>query len=99
MTKIQVHVDPDLADLVPGFLANKRHDADLIAIAVEDADYPTLRNIGHKMRGEGGGYGFDGITAIGATLEQAALRQDLAEARRAGAALLEYLTSIQLLFE
>jgi HPt (histidine-containing phosphotransfer) domain-containing protein len=94
--KLQVLVDPDLADLVPGFLASKRNDADLIAAATEKADYDTLRELGHRLKGEGGGYGFDGISKIGAFLQQAAICHNLAAVREAHAALVEYLDSIEL---
>jgi HPt (histidine-containing phosphotransfer) domain-containing protein len=70
--KIMVHVDPDLADLIPGYLANRQKDIVAISVAIEKKDLETIRILGHSMKGSGGGYGFDAITDIGAALEKAA---------------------------
>ena len=70
--KIMVHVDPELADLIPGYLANRQKDIVAIYDAIEKRDLETIRILGHSMKGSGGGYGFDAITDIGAALEKAA---------------------------
>ena len=70
--KILVRVDPDLADLIPGFLENRRKDITAMQGALQQGDFETVRVLGHSMNGAGGGYGFDAITDIGAALEQAA---------------------------
>ncbi len=70
--KIMVHVDPELADLIPGYLANRQKDIVAISGAIEKRDLETIRILGHSMKGSGGGYGFDAITDIGAALEKAA---------------------------
>ncbi|HLW71809.1 MAG TPA: Hpt domain-containing protein [Candidatus Binataceae bacterium] len=99
MPKLLVQVDPDLSDLMPGFLANKRADADKILAAAAAADYAALRGIGHKIKGEGGSFGFDRISEIGAEVEQAAIDQDLAEIRRCGENLAAYLEAVEIVFE
>jgi HPt (histidine-containing phosphotransfer) domain-containing protein len=70
--KILVRVDPDLADLIPGFLENRRKDIAAMLTALDRGDFETVRILGHSMKGAGGGYGFDAVTDIGAALEQAA---------------------------
>ena len=70
--KIMVHVDPELADLIPGYLANRQKDIVAISGAIEKRDLETIRILGHSMKGSGGGYGFDAITDIGSALEKAA---------------------------
>ena len=74
--RVTVSIDPDLEDLVPGFLENRRKDATALARAVETQDMKTVRLLGHRMKGDGGGYGFQEISQIGEGLEQAAIRQD-----------------------
>ena len=69
--KIIVHVDPDLADLIPGYLANREKDIAAIHDALKKKDLETVRILGHSMKGSGGGYGFDTITDIGMMLEKA----------------------------
>ncbi len=74
--RIAVIIDPDLADLVPGFLDNRRRDVDKLKTLLEAGNFVDIRMIGHSMKGAGGGYGFDPITTIGAAIERAALASD-----------------------
>jgi PAS domain S-box-containing protein len=91
-TAAPVHrVDARTAALVPGFLENRRRDIVLIAAALEQWDYESLRILGHNMKGSGGGYGFTRITEIGASLEQAAICHAPEEIRVQAAALGRYL--------
>ncbi len=99
MSKTVVLVDPDLIDLIPGFLNNKRKDAVTIAEAAERGDCDALRAIGHKLKGEGGSYGLDRITELGAAIEGAALSRDLAAVRRHHGELVEYLDSVEIVAE
>jgi len=80
--KIVVHVDSELEDLIPGFLENRRNDVISMLKALEQEDYETIRVLGHSMKGAGGGYGFDAITDIGASLEQSAKGRNPEEIRK-----------------
>ena len=90
-----VTVDPDLSDLIPGFLARKREEAKAALVALEKADYETLLRLGHRFKGEGGAYGFNAITRLGAELERCATGKDLDSARRAALALEDYLERVR----
>jgi len=68
--RIIVHADPDLADLIPGYLANRKMDIAAIREALDKNDLDTVRILGHSMKGSGGGYGFQTITDIGKMLEK-----------------------------
>jgi len=96
--KIVVTIDPDLEDLIPGFLDNRQKDIAKLREALAGADYESIRSIGHSMKGAGGGYGFDTITDIGAAIEQGALaKQD--EAIESGIAeLVDYLERVEVTF-
>jgi len=74
--KIVVEIDPDLEAIVPGFLDNRRRDVSTIESSLKQGDFDTVRLLGHRMKGDGGGYGFDQISTIGHHLEQAALTRD-----------------------
>jgi histidine phosphotransfer protein HptB len=76
-TPIPVEISRDLEDIAPTFLENRRKDLQTLRIAVAAQDFATLQTLGHRMKGDGGGYGFDAISTIGARLEAAAKRQDL----------------------
>ena len=57
--KFVVVVDDDLQDLIPDYLEGRRKDIAAIRSALERDDLESIRSIGHKMKGSGGGYGFD----------------------------------------
>jgi hypothetical protein len=48
------------------------------------------RILGHRLMGDGGSYGFDAISEIGAALEQAATNQDSEKIRRYAGELSDY---------
>lgn len=70
--KIIVTVDADLEDLIPGFLENRKKDIKSLREALASNKVETLRSIGHSLKGVGGGYGFTGLSEIGAAIENQA---------------------------
>lgn len=96
--KITVYVDPDLKELVPNFLGNRRKDAAALDAAMTHNDLSTVRLLGHRMKGDGGGYGFEEISRIGEALEQAAIREDRPVIRQQTAALAEFLSRVDVVY-
>lgn len=94
--KIIVRVDPDLEELIPGFLQRRHEDIVAIADALKKDDYETVRILGHSMKGSGGGYGFDAISNIGRIIEQAAKDKNLAEIQKQAHELSTYLGRIEI---
>ncbi len=92
--RIAVTIDPDLADLVPGFLNNRRRDVDKLKSLLEADNFTDIRMIGHSMKGAGGGYGFDPITDIGGAIERAALASDRHTIRQGIEQLADYLARV-----
>lgn len=99
MDRISVRVDPDLADLIPGFLKNRERDVQAIREAVGRGDFETVRIAGHSMKGAGGGYGFDAITDRGAEIERAAIARDAGAVLAGIAALQEYLQRVEVVYD
>ncbi len=97
--KIIVHVDPDIVDLIPGFLENRHKDIKTIGEALAQGDFETIRFLGHSMKGAGGSYGFDAITDIGRSLEQAAIAQDGGGIKKSLQDLFAYLDSIEVVYK
>jgi hypothetical protein len=97
--RIEVRIDPDLQDLVPGFLENRRKDVDRLGKLVQVPDFAEIRLIGHSMKGAGGGYGFDEITDIGSAIEEAALEEDTATIRASTDRLADYLSRIDVVLD
>lgn len=93
--RIAVVIDPDLADLVPGFLNNRRRDVDKLKTLLEAGNFADIRMIGHSMKGAGGGYGFDPITDIGAAIERAALACDSLAIKHGIEQLADYLARVE----
>jgi HPt (histidine-containing phosphotransfer) domain-containing protein len=96
---IVVHVDPEIADLVPGFLENRRKDIKTMDAALKQGDFETIQILGHSMKGAGGSYGFDAVTDIGKALEQAALAKNAEGIRSAIRELSAYLNGVEVVYE
>jgi HPt (histidine-containing phosphotransfer) domain-containing protein len=96
--KIIVHVDRDLAELIPGFMDNRRNDIAAMRAALEQGDHETVRSLAHCLKGCGMGYGFDAITEIGAALEQAANAKNRREIERWLDWLAQYLTRVEIVY-
>jgi CheY-like chemotaxis protein/HPt (histidine-containing phosphotransfer) domain-containing protein len=96
---IVVHLDEELSDLVPGFLARKREDTGAILSAAERGDGEAISRLGHKLKGEGGGYGLDAISDLGRKLEQAAAGGDFDAARRLAHDLVSFLDRLEIVYQ
>ena len=97
--KISIKVDPEIQDLIPGFLDNRIHDIETMKEALAEEDYETIRVLGHRMKGNGAGYGFEAITTIGQFLEQSAKEEDPDEILRWIDELSTYLERIEVIYE
>jgi len=93
-----IEVDEDLSDLIPGFLSRKRAEVAAIMEAVAKGDYPAISRIGHRIKGEGGSYGFDSMTEMGRALEEAAAMRDDRAVTTIGRQLLNYMDNLEIVF-
>jgi HPt (histidine-containing phosphotransfer) domain-containing protein len=97
--KIIVRVDPDLEDLIPGFLENRRNDIQAMQEALEQGDFETIRKLSHTMKGVGGGYGFDAITTISREIGEAAEQRNVSGVREGLNKLSGYLDRVEVVVE
>lgn len=97
--KIIVYADPDISDLIPGFLENRQKEIKTISEALDKKEYDTIRLIGHSMKGYGAGYGFDDISEIGTALENAAEKEDTLGIQKEFVKLETYLKNIQVVYK
>ena len=65
-------VEPDLMDLLPGYVQNRLRDLTLCRDHLAKGRFEELRVIAHGMAGSGGAYGLEDITSIGRSLQLAA---------------------------
>jgi HPt (histidine-containing phosphotransfer) domain-containing protein len=95
---ITVHIDQDLEEIVPGFLENRRRDVQTLETALQQNNLTQIHILGHRMKGDGGGYGFDAISLMGAALEQAAAREDRDAIQRHTAELADFLSRVTVVY-
>jgi len=95
---ITVYIDPGLEEIVPGFLENRRREVQILETALQGNNLAQIQIIGHRMRGDGGGYGFDAISMMGAALEQAAAGEDRDAIRRHTAELIDFLARVTVVY-
>ncbi|MDH5667993.1 MAG: Hpt domain-containing protein [Nitrospira sp.] len=96
--RLIVRIDRDFEDIVPIFLANRHKDVQILQRALADADFTTIQMLGHRMKGDGGGYGFHRISEIGAAMEQAAEQQDNPVCAQQLAQLEEFLALVEVVY-
>jgi HPt (histidine-containing phosphotransfer) domain-containing protein len=96
---IIVKVDPDLRDLIPGYLKNRQKDITTINKALKTADFNEIRRLGHSMRGSGGGYGFMPISKTGESIEKAAKHKDSDQIKNHLAELSDFLERVTLVYD
>lgn len=94
-----VTVDSDIADLIPGFLENRRRDVTQLRTALQTADFKAVSFIGHTMKGAGAGYGFAVISEIGSFLESGGPAGEAAPLEAAVDRLSSYLDQVTVVYE
>jgi len=94
-----VHVDPDFEALLPRFMMNRKKEVEVMHRALAQQDLDTIRQVAHGMKGASGSYGFDRVTAMAATIEQAAATGTTAPIEAELARLATYLEHVQVIFD
>jgi histidine phosphotransfer protein HptB len=96
--EIIVEVDGDLEDLIPGFLENRMKDIAALRAALEHEDFDTARDIGHGLKGAGGGYGFHIVSELGRAIEQAGRNRDVSDLKKHIDALEDVMTRAKVVY-
>jgi PAS domain S-box-containing protein len=94
-----IRANPKFADLIPGFLQNRRQDVLTMLEALKRGDFQTVQRLGHDMKGVGCSYGFDTITDIGAALEESAGASDTGTSRMWAGELSRYLDGVEVVLD
>ena len=92
--RIYLNVEPALRELVPGFLANRRKDLEVIGRALHSGNLEAIRVVGHNIRCFSRVYGFDHLTALGEEIQQAAIECSTLRIVHAQTQLADYLSRI-----
>jgi HPt (histidine-containing phosphotransfer) domain-containing protein len=99
LEKIIVSIDPDLEELIPGFLENRVKDIEILKNAAGKRDFAALKSVGHSLKGVGGGYGFAKITELGAGIEASAKDNDMEKINQLISDLADYLQRIEIKYQ
>jgi len=94
--KIIIKVDPEIADLIPGFLTNREKDIEQMESYLEAKNFEEIERLGHSMKGSGAGYGFDGISEIGKSIEVAGKEQNIENIKKGVEDLKNYLRRVEI---
>lgn len=97
--QITVRTAVQLRKLIPGYLESRRKDVASLTEALKKGDYETIETMGHRMRGSGGGFGFQTITNIGESLEKSAKNGDSEHISQYICDLQDYLERVVVIYE
>jgi len=97
MERVLVKVDPDLKDLIPEFLRRKREDSTAISEALAAGDFAKIKRLAHNIKGEGGSFGFDPLSEIGAELERSASEANAEASHKLALRLADYLERVEVI--
>lgn len=99
MASYKVSIDPDLKDLVPGYIGNRKNELPGLLALSAAGDLDALLKAGHKLAGSGGGYGFDRLSELGRELETLSQAGDLPGVAGCLAQLKDYLENLEIVYE
>ncbi len=95
MKRYRVELEADLADLVPGLLANRQRELQTLRTALQAQDMECIRKIGHNLKGVAGSYGLMDLSDLGLQLEKAARQDDTEGVANVLSGMEEYLTGLE----
>ena len=94
--KILVTPDPDLAEEAEWYMGQLKTYSANITEAFARKDFESVRTMGHRMKGSGVSFGFDGASKIGQALEEAAGNSDAAALQTAAEKLADYVKRVEI---
>ena len=87
--------DPQLADILPGFVERLPSQLDALCKALEEERLEDAERLAHRLKGAGGSYGYPTLSEVAKSLELAAKAQDMGGAAAALAGVKEVCAAIQ----
>ncbi len=96
--RLTIVISRELEEIVPIFLSNRHKDIHILRDALTRQDYRTIQTLGHRMKGDGGGFGFNRITEIGTAIELAAKLEDCSTIEQQVVQLENFLTRVSVVY-
>ena len=95
---VVLQISGELEALMPDFLAHRRQDVVQMRGALVREDFELIQQIGHGIKGAGGTYGLDAISAYGQALEEAAVQKNGTDLHQTIETLSRFLEHLQLVY-
>jgi signal transduction histidine kinase/FixJ family two-component response regulator/HPt (histidine-containing phosphotransfer) domain-containing protein len=93
---IVVYLDPVLKPYIPGFIESVMESMTQIGNYLEQKNFDEIRMIAHKLKGDGGTYGFTGIQEMGLELQLAAENKQAGEIKGLTIQIHDYLGRVKI---
>jgi signal transduction histidine kinase/EAL domain-containing protein (putative c-di-GMP-specific phosphodiesterase class I)/DNA-binding response OmpR family regulator/HPt (histidine-containing phosphotransfer) domain-containing protein len=95
-----VQINPELRELIPGFMAVTRGELVNLDNAVKEADYKTIKRLGHRIKGASLCYGFNSMGTIAAHIEKAGNeKEDIEKIKKITQELILYFENVEVRYE
>ena len=94
-----VRPDPDLEDLIPSFLQNRRNELEEIVHAAGANDFDAIRRLAHTWKGICRPYGFVHLETLSRNLEAAGERENQDEVTDIAGEIRVYLDNVRVVYE
>ncbi|MCF6150167.1 MAG: Hpt domain-containing protein, partial [Candidatus Kuenenia sp.] len=86
-------------EVIPSFLNEVRQNIRTMSEALQDNNFETILNIGHRLKGAGGGYGFDHISKMAMLIEKNAEEKNTKEIQKKLEEFSNYVESIHVVYK
>lgn len=91
----RIKVEPELIPYVQDYLSLLRQESGSLPSLIEAKEYSQIESFGHRMKGEGGTYGFTPVSELGSGIQKAARQKNDEALRSLSRQLNIYLTRVQ----
>lgn len=95
----EIRPDPDLQDLIPSFMENRRNELVEIERAAAAGDFESLRRLAHTWKGICRPYGFLQLEVLSRSLEEAAERESRNDVQDLARAIREHLSKVKIIYD
>lgn len=93
-----VRPDPDLEDLIPAFLQNRKKELADIEKALSEADFEAIRRLAHTWKGICRPYGFVHLETLSRNLETAGEGESIESIRSLVEEIRNYLVNVKVIY-
>ena len=93
--RIRLSVEPELRELVPGFLTSRRRDLEALGRAIDQGDLAAVHNVGQNIRSFSRVLGIEQLTELGEEIQLAADEKSTRRIASLQAQLADYLARVE----